>query len=415
MMSAKRVLVGVMALVVSIGSTVVLSEGAYGQCYGTDLHNTAQPASGGMAGVSLARPQDVPSAVAGNPSTLARFRGTQFTFGGSFTEPSQHLDHDGTVTGGPFSANSEGQGCLLPSVGIAHDLRPLGLPCTLGLGVSALSGVSGHFRNQPNSMGSHGELMIIGINAGAAFDLTERLAAGAMLTLGYGEGSTGFSYASCMNHDFGLRGTLGLDYDLTCNTTVGAFYQTKMAYRFRNAMLTSLPAVQPATFLDLEVDQPDNVGFGIANSSLLGGNLLLAVDVLYKQWDNCNYWRDVCKNQWAFAFGTQLTHGKCRYRFGYSYADSPVDPAPGTTINGIPLPGGQAMVEYYQASSIVICKHRLTAGMGIEDILPGVTLDFYGGGYLPESHQYGTHTTASLKLWYAGAGLTWKFGPRCCR
>ena len=40
------------------------------------------PASGGMAGISTALPQDVPSAIFGNPSTLAQFHGTQFTMEG---------------------------------------------------------------------------------------------------------------------------------------------------------------------------------------------------------------------------------------------------------------------------------------------------------------------------------------------
>ena len=52
---------------------------ARGQGYGSDLQNIMAPASGGMAGVSVARPQDVPSAIFGNPATLAQFEGTQFT------------------------------------------------------------------------------------------------------------------------------------------------------------------------------------------------------------------------------------------------------------------------------------------------------------------------------------------------
>ena len=54
---------------------------ALGQGYGTDNQNVLTPASGGMAGVSLALPQDVPSAIFGNPATLAQFQGTQFTMG----------------------------------------------------------------------------------------------------------------------------------------------------------------------------------------------------------------------------------------------------------------------------------------------------------------------------------------------
>ena len=57
---------------------------AKGQGYGTDAQNVLTPAAGGMAGVSIALPQDVPAAVFGNPAALAQFRGTQFTLGGAW-------------------------------------------------------------------------------------------------------------------------------------------------------------------------------------------------------------------------------------------------------------------------------------------------------------------------------------------
>ena len=40
------------------------------QSFGIELHNSLMPASGGMAGASLTRPQDLQSAINGNPATL---------------------------------------------------------------------------------------------------------------------------------------------------------------------------------------------------------------------------------------------------------------------------------------------------------------------------------------------------------
>src|SRR5271166_431319 len=83
---------------------------AHGQGYGSDLQNTMGPASGGMAGVSTARPQDVPSAIFGNPATLAQFEGTQFTLGGGWVEGYPTVTNDGSLNqvspGTPFSATS---------------------------------------------------------------------------------------------------------------------------------------------------------------------------------------------------------------------------------------------------------------------------------------------------------------------
>ena len=56
----------------------------HAQTFGVEAHNTLMPASGGMGGVSIAMPQDLVSAVNGNPATLTQFYGTQFIFGGAW-------------------------------------------------------------------------------------------------------------------------------------------------------------------------------------------------------------------------------------------------------------------------------------------------------------------------------------------
>ena len=46
---------------------------AYGQTFGVELHNTLMPASSGMGGASFSQPQDVQSAIYGNPATMTQF------------------------------------------------------------------------------------------------------------------------------------------------------------------------------------------------------------------------------------------------------------------------------------------------------------------------------------------------------
>ncbi|REJ73965.1 MAG: hypothetical protein DWQ29_18205, partial [Planctomycetota bacterium] len=62
------------------------------QSFGIELHNTMMPASGGMAGVSIARPQDPLSAINGNPATLSQMKGTNFTFGGAWADATMNFD-----------------------------------------------------------------------------------------------------------------------------------------------------------------------------------------------------------------------------------------------------------------------------------------------------------------------------------
>ncbi len=380
--------------------------GAFAQAYGTDLHNTLAPASGGMAGVSLALPQDMPSAVFGNPSTLAQFRGTQFTIAGAWVEPTYIVEHDGFLTGGtPFRLKSGMQGLPGLDIAVAQDLRPLGFPGTAGLGVATLAGAGAEYRGDAPVGGNvSGEMLILGINAALGVDLTPRLAAGAAFTLGTGFFDLALVDASAMVHDYAIRGTFGFDYDLTCCTTVGVFYQTQLRLSYDNMLFRPVPG----DYVDIDVDQPDNIGFGVANRSLCCGDLLLAADVLYKPWSSCNLYSDVFVDQWAFAFGAQLTRCKWKYRAGYSYNTNPVDHSVGDSLEGLPI--GQAAVEYLIAAQLAaINQHRISAGIGRQDVLPGLDLDLFAGGMLNASDQFGTHSAAEVAIWYIGLGLTWRF------
>ena len=126
---------------------------AYGQGYGTDTQNVLTPAAGGMAGVCVALPQDVPAAVFGNPATLSQFQGTQFTLGGGWVEGYPTVTNDGSLNqcsdpGQPFSFTSGTEGFAATEIGVSQDLRSLGLPGTLGLGVAGLSGLGAEYRDR---------------------------------------------------------------------------------------------------------------------------------------------------------------------------------------------------------------------------------------------------------------------------
>ena len=191
-------------------------------------------------------------------------------------------------------------------------------------------------------------------------ELGEKLSAGAALTLGNGFEQLGFTgplASSAMVNAYGLRGTFGLDYALNPCNTVGVFYQTRLDFKFPDAVRFG------NTYHDLSVSQPETVGLGWANHSLMDGHLLLAADVYYKLWDNAPLWEDVFVNQWAFAVGAQLTRGKLKYRLGYSYNTNPINHSVGGNLDGFPV--GQDAVQLFQASSTAaISQHRITAGIG---------------------------------------------------
>src|SRR6188768_238077 len=69
------------ALLIGVLATMAASQIAFAQTFGVELHNTLMPAAGAMGGASLSRPQDLTSALNGNPATLSNFHGGWTSFG----------------------------------------------------------------------------------------------------------------------------------------------------------------------------------------------------------------------------------------------------------------------------------------------------------------------------------------------
>lgn len=401
----------VTALVVAALAIAVASplQRASGQGYGTDSENVLTPAAGGMAGVSIAEPQDVPAAVFGNPASLAQFHGTQFTLGGAWVEGYPTVTRHGFVDPAEnFSVTSRTEGFVIPEIAIAQDMRSLGVPGTIGFGLAGTSGLGAEYRGRGpaespvNDFST--EYLVLGLNAGAGLELTDRLSVGASMTLGTGFEQLGLVQNSAMVHDYAIRGTLGIDYMLNPRNTVGFFYRTKESFRFPNAVLVG------GTYRSVNLEQPETLGLGFANRSLMDGDLLLAADIYYKLWEDAAGSGDIFVNQWAFAFGAQLTRGKMKYRAGYSYNTNPINHDVGSSFSGIPVL--QDRIYLLQASeTATISQHRFTAGFGRQDFLfPGVDLDFFAGGLFNASDDFGPNTTASVAVYYLGMGLTWRYG-----
>ena len=114
-----------------------------------------------------------------------------------------------------------------------------------------------------------------------------------------------------MTPDYALRSTLGANYQLTDCTTLGAYYQTRQSYTFDNAFLIDRPNLEVSN--DVKMDLPQNIGFGLANHTLMDGRLLVGVDVLYKLWDEADLFGSVYDNQWVLQLGTQYTVGRAGF------------------------------------------------------------------------------------------------------
>lgn len=393
----------------------------FAQSFGVELHNTVMPASGGMAGTSLARPQDVQSAINANPATLTQYRGTHFSFGGVWAESTYNLGYDGSLGVlnalglGPFQAKSGAPGSALGNIGVSQDFSAMGLPATVGVGLMAASGASAEWRGVPGSRGTTVSFMVLDIVSGVGVDLTDSLSVGASLSLGTGfldgpwVGATGNAVA------YGLRGRLGFDYDLNACTTLGMYYQTRQGFTFEDNIRFPIPGPAGDVYLDTDVELPQNLGVGIANSRLLDGRLLIAADVLYKQWTDSDLFGALYDDQWVVQLGTQYTVGKMKLRMGYAWAENPLRDVTGGSAGGVSPPGGRPVIEYVQSTLAVSNEHRISAGVGISDALPGIDLDLFAGGMFDSSSTFADGAiNSSLESYWIGLGVTWNFGRGSC-
>ncbi|MHB8903453.1 MAG: OmpP1/FadL family transporter, partial [Thermoguttaceae bacterium] len=341
-------------------------------------------------------------------------RGTQFSFGGAWAEPTYNvtqLEPLPLVGVTPYSAKSGTPGTPLGNIGVTQDFSALGLPATAGIGLMTNAGAGVDFRDVPESSGTSAEYLALDMIMGAGVDLTDRLSVGAAMTLGISYLDGPFTDVGGMVPAYALRGTAGANYQLGCDTTLGCYWQTKKSFVFEDAVL--FPA--GGSSLDIAFDHPENFGLGIANRSLMNRRLLLAMDVLYKQYSDCDFLGAIYDDQWVFQFGTQYAVSKrVRFRLGYAYNENPMrqDPVV-TSIGGVPLPDGIPGVRYVQGQFASVSEHRLTGGVGIRDALPGVDFDLFAGGMFEGTDQF-ADTIASVESYWLGAGLTWRFGRGAC-
>jgi long-chain fatty acid transport protein len=402
---------------------VTFADTAFGQSFGVELHNTLMPASGGMGGVSIARPQDLTSAINGNPATLTQFRGTQFIFGGGWAEPTFDLTQTSNIPvvpiGGldpyvePYSAKSVAPGTPVGNIGLTQDLSELGLPATLGLGFLTTAGGFVDFRQVPESHGTNTGQTIFNMPVALGVDVTDRLSVGASLGLGIALFDGPFVGVGGMTPDYALRGTVGANYLLTDVTTVGVYYQTEQSYNFDNAFLLDPPGLGQTT-TDVRMDLPQDIGFGVANTALMDGRLLVGVDVLCKFWDEAALYEALYDNQWVVQVGTQYTRGRYRLRAGYVWAENPIGAPPSLNVGGVVQPD-LAAVRYTQGLLAITSQHRISFGVGVVDVLPGIDLDLMAGGMFRDTEQLGNFTTTSIASYWIGTGITWRFGRGSCK
>lgn len=409
--------------ILAVAITALFIPLAQATTYGTDVNNSALPATGGMAGASIARTVEGAAAVFGNPANLTQYKeGTTFSFGATFLDPEIKATHNGSVTGTAWSGTSNADKYLIPTIAVTQGMGGLGFEdLVLGLGLSA-TGAGSDFRDVPGSLGANGEVIIFLANVGAAYQVTDQLSLGLMATIGNGYAQASLNSNSSSAHNFGYRATLGATYDMGA-TSIGGYYRSPLKIHYEDYISNGgVPiGAGKGTFWSDYWQQPQEFAIGIANNSLMDGDLQINADVIYKDYSGADFYKDFFRDQTVFALGAQLTTGKAQWRLGYSHARSPLKQNLNPGLIGIGnnftigAPGGGqipvtgAVVEYFQATNAAaIWENSVSAGVGYQ-LLPTLRVDAHAALALEEDDNIGGHTKVEADAWQAGFGVTWSF------
>ena len=453
----------------AVGTALSLgSAGAVAGPHGFDLHNVFHGASASFAGTSIAHVEDPVSAVFGNPATLTTYYGgTKFMFGATFYMPRARMQHDGSAgyavgeatslvkmssansralaaSGGyAFDAMSKADVYAVPTVAVTQDLSGLGIPVVLGVGVSATSGIGVDYKHNSNTLGAAAELINLGVNAGVGMHLTPNIDVGLSMTITYAMLEAGLTGSGGMTHDIGFRGTLGTRMKVSPNMTAALYVQSEQPHEYDNLHVTSMhgktgldslagsgsffPSVGDGMVCnqtsgsvcrqDVRVEQPWNIGLGLAYDGLMNGNLMVMADFTRKKWSDARFWNEFYGDQDVYSVGLQLTQGPIKWRLGYGYADDPLLDAVGdgvqiATIGGVNTDGTTytspmypLFMSYFQAMETpVIYKHRIAAGVGIDGFLaPILNLDLHVAFQLEEEKCFGANQSGVTSRWAGGS------------
>jgi long-chain fatty acid transport protein len=361
-----------------------------------------------MGGVGLVRPQDPVARQFGNPSTLTQLEGdTAFTLGGGYLNVDAKADHDGSITGTPFEANSNAKHYLLPEVSAQQRVTD---DLVLGGGIHAISGLGSDFREASPAVEPIVELIVFGANFGGAYQVTDNLSVGASGTLGFGLLELGLTSNTGMTHSFGIRGSAGFTYDLG-PVSLGGVYNSPMRLSFSNVTETS-----PDQFSDFDLEQPQEIGFGIATTPEVSENILLEANLRWKNWGGAEGYEDVWDNQLISAIGGQYSVDGWAFRLGYSYATDLQKDDVGNGIGdlqtlavaGQQVPVNGPLIEFVQATlTQPYWQQQISAGAGYA-LTENVRVDGYLGYAFDGDRTIGT-TEIEVNEIQIGAGVSWRF------
>lgn len=405
--------------------------------HGSEFDLTLTPAAGGMEGVGIARPQDPVAMVFANPATLTQFEGrTAFTLGATFAAPDLKASGEptdlfgGTVSNGnfnpaaaltgQFSGSSSFDDTAVPH---AVAVQRISENLVAAFGFTGVSGLGSDWREVDNVPNLIADLGLFGSNFSVGYKVSDRFSIGGTFTLAIASLQVGITESTGTVHEFGVGGSVGATYD--AGTFVfGLAYKAALSVDYKNVV-----EIAPNQFADFELEQPQEIQFGIATGPGLFENTVIELDFRYKNWDDAEGYSSFWKDQTIYALGIQHKIGNTYLRGGYSYnteiAKDGADlgnsfgsisfiknPGFGTGTDPTQPPSIPVTPTFLQLAQATIAdghwQQSVSMGLGYDFPKMGIRLDVYANYAFDGEAELGPfHADGSL--FAAGMGFTWSF------
>jgi len=392
------------------------------------------PNARAMGGVGIAYPLDAISAVFANPAAMCfapYCPSSQFNFSGTLFMPK--VEATITGAGGVVEADSTRKVYAIPAIGLSVPMGSNVSRWRFGLAAYGVSGLGVDYRGSvidnpnyyapsvPLVSGEYTQLQIMKFAPSFAYQLSERLSLGVAFHIDYS--SLDLRRGSSFNYGFGVQP--GVIYKPTDSVSIGLTYTSPQSVDHKD--VTDFD--QDGTLDTLELEAPQQIGFGIAHKSLNGG-LLVEADAKWVNWSDAAGYKDFdWDDQWVLALGVQIKPtNKFSLSAGYHYSENPLNEHNGWdgSFTG-PVPNSINTVQdknigsyYYETFRIIgfpaIVQHHLTFGIGYQ-FTDTFSMDIcYMYAFKETITENGTDPTgqlvnleSSLSEDSIDFGLTWRF------
>ena len=389
------------------------------------------PIARSMGGVGIAAPQDAISAVFANPASMcfAPFcNATTFDFAGTLFMPK--IEGSVIQTSGTTEAKSDDKVYAIPAIGLSVPINDTFPSWRFGIAAYGVSGLGVDYRgtalDNPTAFGTYplisGEytsLQIMKFAPAVAVQAMDNLSLGLAFHIDYA--NLDLRDGSSPNYGYGFQA--GLIYTLTDKITFGTSYITAQTTNHKN--IRDFDGINGRDNLELEA--PQQLGFGVAYTILDPANLLIEADAKWLNWSDAKGYKDFdWDDQWVYALGIQFKPTEMlTLRAGYSYGKNPVKEhngfdGTGTQDNIKIVQGSVFPTYYYETFRIIgfpaIVEQHLTFGIGIQ-IAPTVSVNIgYMQAFEETISETGTDFTgapvtleSTLSETSLEFGLTWLF------